>query len=859
MTSIERNILEWAKGRPNWQRNLLKRIARDETIDHAHIASVAQAIVDKQVALETPELAAADLPTGTVGGDTVQLRGIGELKFVNAMLDDQTLTFGATGVTVIYGDNGSGKSGYARLAKDVVGARHHEEILSDAFASSTGTQSAQITYSLGGVETTETWPGLSEPTLSQAHFYDEACGNDYLDRHTELAYRPSVLTLLDELNVQVDAVRAAIDTLIKTNEANAFVRPIVQPGTSADAFLKSLAATTTKQNIDKALVLPPEPKVAQAELVAEEARLKTTDPAKEKQRLLSAAARVEDLADHFETVGKKLSPTRGDELLAMQTEAKKVRAAATEASKTSFADEPLAGVGSDTWRALWQAAENYSVAEAYPHHGFPTTEVGHVCVLCQQPLQADAAERLQRFHQFVHNDVAKRAEAAEDTFKGAVEELKALDVTSEETTEAIGFLATGDKVFADSLTAALETAKQARTRIQERLRGEPEEERIDLTTVDFNDLRQRAAGLKTKASGIDEVAFARTLAECKAKLAELEGQMAIAAARPEIEKEIERLISHAALKKFQPTITTRPISVESGNLARTYVTDRVKNRFVREAERLKLEHVVLGDQGSPKGKLRHKPALLGTSSSSPKAVLSEGEQTAAGLAGFFTEVELDATKSAVILDDPMSSLDHERRETAARRIVEIANDRQVIVFTHDLMFLGEIVKASDDLGVTLTERAIERNGARKPGRVINGYPWKARDAKQRIGDLQVDLDRINKNQAGVTAEDYERATSEWAGKLSETWERIVRSEVAFKLVDRGTTNVQPKMFRIAAKITDADNTDFQSGYGATSKWARRHDKSEETNFVPPTVDDMQAELDRIKGWRERVGKYGAGA
>lgn len=859
MTSIEQDILDWTKGRPTWQRNLLKRIARGETIDGAYIASVAQAIVDKKVTLEMPELAAADLPTGTAGGDTVQLGSIGELKFVNALLDDQTLTFGATGVTVIYGDNGSGKSGYARLAKDVVGARHHEEILPDAFASSTGMQSAQITYSLGDAETTEAWPGLLEPALNQAHFYDEACGNDYLDRDTELAYRPSVLTLLDELIVQVDAARAAIDAMIRTNEADAFVRPTVQPGTPADAFLKSFSAATTKQDIDKALLLPAEPKVAHAELVKEEARLKTTDPAKEKQRLLSAAARVEDLADHFETVGKELAPTRGDELLAMQAEAKKLRAAATEASKTSFADEPLAGVGSDTWRALWQAAENYSLAEAYPGHDFPATEDGHVCVLCQQPLQTDAAERLRRFHQFVHNDVAKRAKSAEDAFKSAIEELKALDVTSEETAEAISFLATADKAFADSLTAALETAKQAKTRIGERLRGESEEQWIDLTDIDLDDLRQRTTDVKTKASAVDEVAFTKTLADCQANLADLEGQMAIAAVRPEIEKEVDRLKTHAALKKIQRTITTQPISVESGNLARTYVTDRVKDHFVRESERLKLEHVVLGDQGSPKGKLRHKPALLGASSSSPKAVLSEGEQTAAGLAGFFTEVEFDATKSAVILDDPMSSLDHERREKAARRIVEIANDRQVIVFTHDLMFLGEIVKASDELGVTLTERAIGRNGARKPGRVIDGYPWKAKDAKQRIGDLQVDLGRIKKNQAGMTADDYERATSEWAGKLSETWERIVRSEVAFKLVDRGTTNVQPKMFRIAAKITDTDNTDFQSGYGATSKWARRHDKSEEANYVPPTVDEMQAELDRIKGWRERVSKYGAGA
>ena len=79
MASIEQDILIWMKGRPAWQRNLLKRIARGEAIDDAYIASVVQAIVEKKVTLEVPELAAADLPTGTAGGNTVQLESIGEL------------------------------------------------------------------------------------------------------------------------------------------------------------------------------------------------------------------------------------------------------------------------------------------------------------------------------------------------------------------------------------------------------------------------------------------------------------------------------------------------------------------------------------------------------------------------------------------------------------------------------------------------------------------------------------------------------------------------------------------------------------------------------------------------------------
>lgn len=55
--------------------------------------------------------------------------------------------------------------------------------------------------------------------------------------------------------------------------------------------------------------------------------------------------------------------------------------------------------------------------------------------------------------------------------------------------------------------------------------------------------------------------------------------------------------------------------------------------------------------------LEHRPKLLGaTMKVDIDHVLSEGEQTALGLAGLLTEVEYDESKSAVALDDPVSSL-----------------------------------------------------------------------------------------------------------------------------------------------------------------------------------------------------------
>ena len=132
---------------------------------------------------------------------------------------------------------------------------------------------------------------------------------------------------------------------------------------------------------------------------------------------------------------------------------------------------------------------------------------------------------------------------------------------------------------------------------------------------------------------------------------------------------------------------------------------------------------------------------------------------------------------------------------------------------------------------------------------------RAKDAKKRIGDLRERLSKLKKNQGTMPPSDYERDSRMWAGDLSETWERMVRNDVVGKVVDRGTTEVRPRMIKLLARITEQDNKDFQAGYSQVSKWAPRHDKSEEQNFIAPTIAQMEAELERADAWQKRVTEY----
>lgn len=78
------------------------------------------------------------------------------------------------------------------------------------------------------------------------------------------------------------------------------------------------------------------------------------------------------------------------------------------------------------------------------------------------------------------------------------------------------------------------------------------------------------------------------------------------------------------------------------------------------------------------------------------------------MATFLSELSISEHKSAIIFDDPVSSLDHKWRNKISKRIVEEAIERQVIVFTHDITFLLMIQEYSDSLDCDLNIKSLTR-------------------------------------------------------------------------------------------------------------------------------------------------------
>jgi hypothetical protein len=426
--TLEADIVQWAASRPAWQQAVLRKLAEGSELSTAEIATIAdELIADKKSAVAALKI--SDMPGSGTSGATIHLTAIQKLKNINRLLDDEEMTFAGAGITVIYGDNASGKSGYARLIKLVVGARHHEDVYPNVFGDSAGRpQGAVVEFAVNGEAATLAWPEGTDPELRQIHFYDEACGNDYLGGETELSYRPSVLVMLDGLIAVCDAVHTVLDDRVRDNDSARAALPTVPTGSSAAAFLAGLAGTTTKAEIGAACMLAPDSSKQLADLAQEEVRFRATNPEDERNRLIGLAAKVQTLADGVRSLATGLgevSIKRAEDSLAKAAE---LRAAAAVASSTTFESEPISGVGSTTWRSLWEAARQFSVQEAYCGHEFPHTGEEARCVLCQQPLGQEAGDRFRRFQKYMQDTTEQAARTAEHELNGITTAIQALNL-----------------------------------------------------------------------------------------------------------------------------------------------------------------------------------------------------------------------------------------------------------------------------------------------------------------------------------------------------------------------------------------------------------------------------------------------
>ena len=219
-------------------------------------------------------------------------------------------------------------------------------------------------------------------------------------------------------------------------------------------------------------------------------------------------------------------------------------------------------------------------------------------------------------------------------------------------------------------------------------------------------------------------------------------------------------------------------------------------------------------------------------------IFSEGEQRALALADFLTEVGLNPDSAGIVLDDPVTSLDHARKSAISDRLVEEARKRQVVVFTHDLVFLSLLADRSEAEGAEFTGHWVECID-KQPGYVtINETPA---NVKEYRNTNRAKDSLLRAKQSG--GEERVTHIRGGAGSLRRTLEETVVHHLFKDTVRRWHENIRLETLRKIKWSNDVAD-EIVELQDATSRILEGHSHSEEFSGAMPTVEELENLINR---------------
>jgi hypothetical protein len=227
-------------------------------------------------------------------------------------------------------------------------------------------------------------------------------------------------------------------------------------------------------------------------------------------------------------------------------------------------------------------------------------------------------------------------------------------------------------------------------------------------------------------------------------------------------------------------------------------------------------------------------------------VLSEGELRIVSLAAFLADVVANKSKTPLIFDDPISSLDQDFEELTAARLVGLSKSRQVIVFTHRLSLLAMLEDAAEKAAIQCRVVSLQREswGTGEP----NEPPLPAQKPKKALNTL-IDqrLPKARKVWTGEGNTPYQVEAKALCSDIRITVERLIENDLLADVVQRfrRPISTQGKIDKLA-RIKPADCAFLDAMMTKYSRY--EHAQPGEAPVPLPEPDELAGDLQKLKAW-----------
>ena len=867
--SLLNDILVWTTtSLAPWQRDAVRRLFQQQGLsqqdydDLYAMLKSASGLPDPQNRQPVP-IAQEHLPVQRTRTSAVTVKALRDLKHVNRIAPGQRLEFSATGITVIYGGNGSGKSGYSRVLKRACRARDLlETVHPDAFDPQAGGHIPEAVFDIevGGEPRSLVWRRDAPPPeeLATIAVFDSRCARAYLDAEQDAAYLPYGLDIVENLGQRVlpklsERLNAEIESV------NTDTSPFADlwGETAVGKMIASLTADTNPKNVVSLGTLTPDETTRLLEL---EKALAESDPKAKAQSLRLSAKRIEGLITRVDASVLWVDDAAVEKLKAKDNKAEDaIKAEALAAANFQSRESLLPGTGQQSWKMLFEAARRFSIDVAYPGMSFPNAGPGAKCPLCQQALDPEATERMRRFEEFVEQDTAKIVAEERQHRKMAAQSLVGASLGFGLDVAIKGEL---EQLDANLLEAVEEYEKRVETRkgwMLAALETHAWETVPPLNGDPCPRLKTVAQRLVAQASDLDRAADEKRRQALEVEREALRTRMALSRRLNPILDLIKRMQLKAALMKCKGDLKTKAISDKAKEFASRAVTEALRNALNNEFQLLGVGYIKTKlNERVEQGRMKHKLVLDLPITRKLDEILSEGEQRAIAIGSFLAELHLAGHQGGIVFDDPVSSLDHHWRRKVANRLATEAKQRQVIILTHDTVFLGELLHEVKEQNVEHRAYHLEWMG-KYPGCVNEGLPWEHMPYKERLDKLEKTQRAMARTWSPYPNQQERDAIRRQYDLLRAAIERVVEDVVLNGVVKRYEDWIRVGELGEVVGFTTTEYEEIVRLHKVCCDVVTAHDPSSAKNAPVPTptelgkhIADLQDVIGTIKARRKQV-------
>lgn len=830
-------IWEWTENHSEWSKLLVSKIVANEshlsTGDRETVFNYFLQSINLHTGL--PALSVVK-PTYTPTAKSIELDSLSGITGVNRLAKNQTVNF-AKNITVIYGENGTGKTGYSRILK-TLGFSYdtNKTILPNIYAANEP-QAATIKFMSNGTPKTFSWNGTNNDSeLENISVFNSSCVQFSISDRS-LIVTPIGFHLFHLVSDELNSLTQLLQKKIAAHPITLFWIDNLTQGTPQHSFISNLSASSAEQKLTELSDFTP---THGASLIAKETELTTLNKAllqSQIQTLRNQITEIDSIIGKVEIAKTLLNATNWQGLQAINKEISELENK-TQTGLKDIADEKgIEFYQTAEFNSFIQAAENYIKIIDKPD--YPND--GDTCVYCLQPLDDSAKNLLKSYRTLLNDKTQENLEEIKKKKAKLVQLISQVDTNHTFHQHTFGTdenqvpFQPNEIIDFNTNLGALKTAFITDAVSQDSTFTFDyhavitflTDKRTTLNTI----LTQKSEALANLAER--EAALRREIAELKDRkfLSEKVSEVKIAIANHKVVKTL-----NASSSSFNTTSISRKTSSAREELVRQDFEALFKNELtaLRKAN-LKIDLSFGTDRGSSK-------VFQNINRHALADILSEGEQKAIALAEFLSELQLDNIKAPIVFDDPVNSLDHRIIDEVGKRLIILSKQRQVIVFTHSILLLHSIIQQSEldhnkQSNIQFMFHRVKENfgitGVLDEVEEINSFSYYTKKL-----NLVLQTKPEGQDEAKLAAEGY--------GHLRSAIEITVEDDLFKKTIKRYKKGVAfPSLLRVEGSKIDQHKGNINDIYEKCCVSIAGHSSPEEIHTTP-TIAELKIDYDEFK-------------